>query len=251
MSRIRIIPTLLMREGGLVKTIKFSNERYVGDPINAVKIFNEKEVDELVLLDIGATKSNVSPSFHEISEIVSEAFMPIGYGGGITTLQDIEQLFKIGVEKIILNSIFFKNAQLISEAANIFGSQSIVLSLDVKKDLWGNYRLYSCAGSRKEKIDLPTALTRAQDLGAGEVIINSIDRDGTMLGYDINLIKIVSDKLKIPLVTLGGAGTIEHLAESIRAGSSAVAAGSMFIFQGVHRAVLISYINSDDLHNYL
>jgi len=251
MSRIRIIPTLLMREGGLVKTIKFANERYVGDPINAVKIFNEKEVDELVLLDIGASKNNVRPSFHEISEIVSEAFMPIGYGGGITSLHDIEQLFKIGVEKIILNSIFYTNAHLISEAANIFGSQSIVLSLDVKKDLWGTYRLYSYSGSRKEKIDLQTALSKAQDFGAGEVIINSIDRDGTMVGYDTNLIKLVSDKLKIPLVTLGGAGTIDHLAESIRAGSSAVAAGSMFIFQGVHRAVLISYINSDDLHNYL
>jgi len=251
MSTTRVIPTLLLREGGLVKTIKFSDERYVGDPINAVKIFNQKEVDELVLLDIAASKNKVEPSFHEISEIVSEAFMPVGYGGGISKMSDIEMLFNIGVEKVILNSAFYSNGSLILEASKVFGSQSIVVSLDVKKDIWGNYKLYSYSGSKKEKIELIAALKYAQDLGAGELVINSIERDGTMNGYDNSLIRLVSRELKIPIVALGGAGHIQHFADAIQHGASAVAAGSMFIFQGVHRAVLISYTTSEDVQNYI
>lgn len=251
MSTTRVIPTLLLREGGLVKTIKFSDERYVGDPINAVKIFNQKEVDELLLLDISASKNKAEPSFHEISEIVSEAFMPVGYGGGISKMSDIEMLFKIGVEKVILNSAFYSNGDLISQASKVFGSQSIVVSLDVKKDIWGNYKLYSYSGSKKEKIELNSALKRAQDLGAGELVINSIERDGTMNGYDNSLIRLVARELKIPIVALGGAGNIQHFADAIQHGASAVAAGSMFIFQGVHRAVLISYTTSDDVQNYI
>lgn len=251
MSTTRVIPTLLFREGGLVKTIKFSDERYVGDPINAVKIFNQKEVDELVLLDVTASKYKKEPSFHEIREIVSEAFMPVGYGGGISKMSDVEMLFKIGVEKVIINSSFYSNGGLISEASKVYGSQSIVVSLDVKKDIWGNYKLYSYSGCKKEKIELITALKLAQDLGAGELIINSIDRDGTMNGYDNSLIKLVAKELKIPIVALGGAGKIEHFADAIHHGASAVAAGSMFIYQGVHRAVLLSYITSEDVQNYI
>jgi len=151
MLRRRIIPTLLMRDGGLVKTEKFSKERYIGDPINAVKIFNEKEVDELCLLDIGATTEGMSPAYAEINEIVSEAFMPIGYGGGIHSMAHVEQLFKIGVEKVIMNTAAFENENLVKEAASVFGNQSIVVSIDIKKDLWGQYRIYTRSGKSKQK----------------------------------------------------------------------------------------------------
>jgi cyclase len=247
MANIRVIPTLLMRDGGLVKTIKFSKERYVGDPINAVKIFNEKEVDELVLLDIGASKSRGNILYAEIAEIVSEAFMPVGYGGGIVSIHQIENLFKLGVEKVIVNSGFFLNTNLISEAANTFGSQSIVVSIDVKKDFWGRYHAYSYSGTKKETGDLISLVSRAEDSGAGEIILNNIDRDGTMQGYDLELLKSINQHINIPLVALGGAGTIKHLQDAIDIGITAVSAGSMFIYQGVHKAVLISYIDSGKL----
>ncbi|HCT94562.1 MAG: imidazole glycerol phosphate synthase subunit HisF [Bacteroidetes bacterium GWE2_39_28] len=251
MNRIRVIPSLLIRDGRLVKTVKFSNERYIGDPINAVKIFNEKEVDELVLLDIDASKLGLEPSFDEISEIVSEAFMPIGYGGGISKIEHIERLFKIGIEKVILNTAVFNNASLIQQASNIFGSQSIVVSLDVKKDFWREYRIYTCSGTIKQKETLEFSLKKIQDLGAGELIINSIDNDGTMQGYDLELIKKVTGQLKIPVVALGGAGDINHFIEAVKVGASAVSAGSMFVFQGIHKAVLISYISSEQIESEL
>lgn len=247
MLRSRIIPVLLLKDGGLVKTIKFSKERYIGDPINAVKIFNQKEADELILLDIAATKNGSGPNFDDIKAIVSEAFMPIGYGGGVSSIQQIEQLFKIGVEKVVLNTAAIENSNLISEAAGIYGSQSIVVSLDVKKDFFGNYSIYTNSGSKKVKSKLEDILKQVQNYGAGELMLNSIDRDGTMQGYDIDLIRKVSGLLEIPLVSVGGAGNIEHLKSAINAGSSAVAAGSLFIYQGVHKAVLISYITNEQL----
>jgi cyclase len=247
MLRRRVIPVLLMRDGGLVKTEKFSNERYLGDPINAVKIFNEKEVDELCLLDIGATNEGRSPSFDEINEIVSEAFMPIGYGGGIHSMADVEQLFKIGVEKVIMNTAAFEKESLIKEAASVFGNQSIVVSIDIKKDLWGQYRIYTRSGKSKQKIDIITAIKKMQDLGAGEIILNNIDRDGTMQGYDLDPINKVSKIIEVPLVALGGASSLNDLVAAVQHGATAVAAGSMFVFQGVHKAVLISYVTSDQL----
>jgi imidazole glycerol-phosphate synthase subunit HisF len=247
MSRTRIIPALLLNDGGLVKTVKFSKERYVGDPINAVRIFNVKEVDELVLLDITRTRNGLEPAFDDISEIVSEAFMPVGYGGGITSLQQIDKLFQIGVDKVILNTAAFENEQIVYEASRIYGSQSIVVSIDVKKDLWGEHKIYTHSGTKKQKTDLLKAIKHLQELGAGEIILNSIDRDGTMQGYDLPLLRRVSHSLDIPVVAIGGAGSINHFAEAIKEGASAVAAGSMFIFQGVHKAVLISYITTDQL----
>jgi len=251
MQNSRVIPVLLLQDGGLVKTVKFKSPKYVGDPINAVRIFNIKEVDELVLLDIGATKKGRAPNFEHINEIVSEAFMPIGYGGGISTLNQIEKLFKIGVEKIILNTAAFKNSALITEAASIYGSQSIVVSIDVKKDIWGEYKVYRNSGTQKQKGDLFALLKEFQDLGAGEIFLNSIDKDGTMTGYDIILIEKAVRVLDIPMVAIGGAGQIIHLSDAIKAGASAVAAGSIFVFQGIHRAVLISYIKSEELNQYL
>lgn len=249
MLRRRIIPALLMRDGGLVKTVKFSKERYIGDPINAVKIFNEKEVDELCLLDIGATTEGRPPAYNEINEIVSEAFMPIGYGGGIQTMDHVERLFKLGVEKVIMNTAAFENETLVKEASGVFGNQSIVVSIDIKKDLFGQYRIYTRSGKSKQKIDLITAVKKMQDLGAGEIILNNIDRDGTMQGYDVEPINKVSKVIDLPLVALGGAASIDDFVAAILNGASAVSAGSMFVFQGVHKAVLISYITSDTLDN--
>ncbi|WP_026727831.1 AglZ/HisF2 family acetamidino modification protein [Flavobacterium denitrificans] len=251
MLRTRIIPILLLNDGGLVKTVKFSKDRYIGDPINAVRIFNKKEVDELVLLDIGASRNGISPNFVEIKEIVSEAFMPIGYGGGISKMEHIEQLFNIGVEKVILNSVIFENKELIEEAIKIYGSQSIVASIDVKKDIWGSYKIYSNSGKKKQNISLDNCIKLIQEIGFGELVINNIDKDGTMQGYDLDLIEKVTEMLDIPVVSVGGASTISDFTKAIKAGASAVAAGSMFVFQGVHRAVLISYITADQLEQEL
>lgn len=251
MLRRRIIPALLMRDGGLVKTVKFSKERYIGDPINAVRIFNEKEVDELCLLDIGATVEGRPPAYQEINEIVSEAFMPIGYGGGIQHMGHVEQLFKLGVEKVIMNTAAFENEGLVKEASSIYGSQSVVVSIDIKKDLWGQYKVFTRSGKSKQKIDLISAVKKMQDLGAGEIILNNIDRDGTMLGYDLDPINKVAKVIDVPLVVLGGASGINDFVSAIQNGAAAVSAGSIFVYQGIHKAVLISYINSDILEQKL
>lgn len=250
MHRIRVIPTLLLDNDGLYKTTKFKNPKYVGDPINAVRIFNNKEVDELILLDYTATNEDRIPNFDNIKEIVSEAFMPIGYGGGISSLDHIEKLFKIGIEKVILNSAAFLNENILTEAINIFGSQSIVVSIDYKKDLFGKNVIYTKGEKLKQKIDILAACKNFQELGVGEIMINSIDREGAMNGYDISTINIISNELLIPVIASGGAGNISHLADGVKAGASAVAAGSMFIFQGIHKAVLLSYITSDEVINY-
>jgi cyclase len=230
-----------------VKSVRFKNHTYVGDPINAVKIFNEKEVDELVLLDISATAENRPPNIQQVKEIAGEAFMPLAYGGGITRLDEIRELIKAGVEKIVLNAAAFSNPQLISEGAKYVGSQSIVVSLDVKKNLWGKYKVYIRNGSRNTDIDPVTFARQAEQAGAGEIFLNSIDRDGTFSGYDIELIHMVSSAIQIPVVAIGGASGLEDFALAIRNGASAVSAGSMFVFQRPHRAVLISYPSQKDL----
>ena len=249
MLRTRIIPVLLLKDNGLVKTKRFKNPVYVGDPINAVKIFNEKEVDELVLLDIIATKEKREINYKRIETIVSEAFMPIGYGGGINRIEQIEMLFKLGIEKVILNSSVLTNPTLISKAAEIFGSQSIVVSVDIKKDFWGKQRIYTVSGTKKHNNKLIDYLKAIVELGAGEIFINSIDKDGLMDGYDLDLIKEVSSTVNIPVIACGGAGTLSHFKPAISAGASALAAGSMFVFQGPYRAVLISYPDYSKLEN--
>ena len=252
MLRYRVIPTLLLKNNGLVKTIKFKNPVYIGDPINAVKIFNDKEVDELILLDITATNDNREPNYDKIAEIVSEAFMPIGYGGGIKSIEQIEKLFRLGIEKVILNTVLHNKPDLVKEASKIFGSQSIVAAIDVKKDFLGNYKVYSCSGTEKEKTDLVSFVNQIEELGAGEVFINSIDCDGTMSGYDVKLIKTVSSGVNLPVVASGGAGSLQDFVKAIKeGGASAVAAGAMFVFQGVHRAVLISYPDYEELEKKL
>jgi len=245
-NRPRVIPTLLLSDGGLVKTIRFGKRRYVGDPINAVRIFNEKEVDELVLLDIDATVEGRGPHFAAVEEILSEAFMPVGYGGGISSMNQVERLVKLGVEKVVLNSVLAEEPKLLTEAAQAFGSQSIVASMDYKRDLLGRYRAFTHGGKRKLAGD-PTDLMREwADRGAGEIVLNSMDRDGTRRGLDVDFLARVSASVDVPVVGVGGAGNATHLAAALRAGASAVGAGSMFIFHGVHQAVLISYIDREE-----
>jgi cyclase len=247
----RIIPVILLSDSGMIKTVKFKDPVYIGDPINAVRIFNEKEVDEIIILDTDATRQRKEPDFARLEEITSEAFMPLGYGGGIRTIQQMEKLFNIGIEKIILNTEVYKNQKLLQESAKIFGSQSVVVSIDVKRDIFGRYHVLSNGGKVKENVDLLTYISVVQDNGAGEIIINSIDRDGAMSGYDLNLISKISPFIKVPLVALGGAGVLADFDAAIRSGASSVAAGSMFVFHGPHKAVLISYVPPRQLNNSL
>lgn len=250
MLKTRVIPCLLLKDAGLVKTQQFKKPKYIGDPINAVKIFNDKEVDELVFLDISATPENRVPNFDLIKDIGSEAFMPFGYGGGITRLQQIEQLFNLGVEKVILNTIAHINPGLITQASKVFGSQSIVVSIDYKHNLFGKTEVFITCGTINTKQSPLEYAIKMQDMGAGEIFLNSIDRDGTFKGYDIKTIKEITPKLNIPLVACGGAANLTDFRKAVKeGGASAVSAGSMFVFQGIHRAVLITYPNYYELEN--
>jgi cyclase len=252
MLRTRIIPCLLLKDNKLVKTVKFKNPIYVGDPINAIKIFNDKEVDELVFLDITASKEKKGPNFKLISEITTECFMPLGYGGGITTIDEIEKLFNLGVEKVILNSICHIQPEVIKKAISIFGSQSIVASIDVKKHwLTKKQFVFIVSGEQNTGFSPIDYAKKMEDLGAGEIIINSIDQDGTMAGYDLQLIKSISESVKIPVVALGGAGSLDDLKFAKQNGASAVAAGSLFVFQKAHRAVLITYPKTEEINSIL
>lgn len=241
MLRVRVIPVLLLKNKGLVKTVKFDQSKYIGDPINAVKIFNDKEVDELVFLDIDAGKNRTKPDFERIKDIASECFMPFAYGGGITELEDIKTLFSLGVEKVIINSAALTSMDLIKAAADIFGNQSIVVSIDVTKNLWGKHQIFSHSGIKHNKTDLIAYTKEAAEAGAGEIIINSVDLDGTMKGYDLALIQKISAAVSVPVVACGGAGQLADFRKAVDAGASAVAAGSFFVFHGPHKAVLINF----------
>lgn len=244
----RVIPCLLLRNQGLVKTVKFKDPKYVGDPINAVKIFNDKEIDELLFLDITATNERKRPPLKVISEIASECFMPLAYGGGIRTLDDLREIFTVGVEKVCINSYAVEDPAFIGKAADIFGSQSIVVSIDVKKSLLGRYEVHTHGGTRNAKLDPVKHAVAMEQMGAGELFINSIDRDGTMQGYDIGLIRKVASAVRIPVIACGGAGKLADLTDAWKnGGASAVSAGSMFVFHGKHRAVLISYPRQEEL----
>jgi cyclase len=242
MLSTRVIPTLLLKGNGLVKGSNFKNHRYIGDPINAVKIFNEKEVDEIVFLDISATDNGREPNFSLIKDIASEAFMPFGYGGGVSTLSQIEQLFNLGVEKVIINTSAFTTPDLIKEASKVAGSQSIVVSMDVKKTLFGNYEVFTENGSSSTKITPVDYARRMEDLGAGELILCSIANEGIGKGYDLKLLDLVCSCVGIPVVALGGCGSLDDMADAVdTGGASAVAAGNLFVFHGKLKAVLITY----------
>lgn len=242
MNLPRIIPVLLLAQGGLVKTVRFRRPNYIGDPINAVKIFNEKEVDELVLLDIEAAKKNEKPAFAALERIAQEAFMPIGYGGGIRTVEDAATLFRIGFEKVIVNSAFSGDPELIRRISDRFGSQSVVGSIDVKKRLFGGLAVYARSGSEKIGDSLLNHAKKMENMGAGEIILQNIDRDGTMDGYDLPSIRLVTDHVSIPVVALGGAGKLSDFKLAMtEAHASAAAAGSLFVYQGKLKGILIQY----------
>lgn len=244
----RVIPALLLSGRGLVKTTRFKDPKYLGDPRNTVRIFNEKEVDELALLDIRATVDGNPPQFELIEEIVAEAFMPIAYGGGIRSIEDFSKMFERGVEKVIVNTAAVENPELVRQAADRFGSQSVVVSLDAKKKLLGGHQLVTRCGTKATGKGVAAVARDMQAAGAGELIINSIDRDGTMEGYDLDLVREVTGAVSIPVVACGGAGSVADLEMVVKqANASAAAAGSMFVFHGRHRAVLISFPSANEL----
>jgi imidazole glycerol-phosphate synthase subunit HisF len=238
----RIIPCLLLRNNGLVKTVKFKESTYIGDPINTVKIFNEKEVDEIFFLDIDATKFKKEPPYSLIQNIASECFMPFAYGGGINSLQQIERIIKSGSEKVIINTHAFLDKNFLGEAVQQFGSSTIAVSMDVKKEFLRGYIVYVKGGTLSTGLNPVDYARRIENEGAGEILINSIDRDGVMEGYDIELIKNVSSAIRIPIIACGGAGKLSDFGQAVKeGGASAAAAGSFFTFHGKRRAVLITY----------
>jgi len=242
MKRIRVIPVLLLRKGGVVKTVKFKDPKYVGDCINAIKIFNEKEVDEMVVLDIDASPKNTPPNYQLIHELAGECFMPLSYGGGITSVEQAKRIIDSGIEKVILNTAAINNPKLVEDLAHNYGSSSVVVSLDIKKDWLGKYKVFTNGGKQKVSTKPLELALQMQNAGAGEIILNSIDRDGTFQGYDVPLTQSIANQLEIPVVACGGASKVEDYLDVIKNGNaSAVAAGSMFVFKGVHRAVLINY----------
>ncbi len=249
MLRRRIIPSLLLRHGGLAKTERFANPKYVGDPINAVKIFNEKEVDELFLLDITSTRENTPPNFKLVEEIVSEAFMPVAYGGAVRSVEDARQLLSLGVEKIALNTGALSDLRLVTELKTRYGAQCVVGVIDVKKKLLGGFAVYSHAGAKVVESDPVAWAQRLVTAGAGEIFLQSVDRDGTMSGFELDLLRKFRGKLDVPLVAAGGGGSVEHMRQAFAACElSGLAIGARFVFQGPLRGVLINYLTRAELN---
>jgi imidazole glycerol-phosphate synthase subunit HisF len=245
MLRTRIIPCLLVKNGGLVKTVKFNHPKYVGDPINAVRIFNEKEVDELVVLDIDATVQKREPDYNLIRNLAAECRMPLCYGGGVKTAEQIQRIISLGVEKVAISSASIEKPDLISAAAKRVGSQSIVVVMDVKrKGLLHRYELSTHNGTRDTGINPVDYAQRIEAYGAGEIVVNSIDNDGVMKGYDLTLVKAVKEAVAVPMTVLGGAGSLADISRLVeQVGIIGAAAGSLFVFKGKYRAVLINYPN--------
>jgi len=248
MYRPRVIPCLLLKGKGLVKSVKFKDYTYIGDPINAVKIFNDKKADELVFLDITASKEKRLISLDFVNKVGDEANMPFAVGGGIRSIGNIRDILNAGAEKVIINTYAAENPKFVKEASDEFGSSTIVISVDVKKNIFGKNQIFIYAGSKSTVYDTIEYVKLMEEMGAGELIVNSIDRDGTMIGYDIDLIRSVSDTVLIPVVALGGAGKYDDLISAyINGYASAVAAGSMFVYHGPRKAVLINYPTHEEL----
>ena len=243
MLKSRIIPSLLLRDGGLVKTVKFGGEKYIGDPINAVKIFNEKEVDELCLLDIGTKGVDTRPDFALLEKIAQEAVMPLCYGGGVNSVEDAIKLVSMGYEKVSISSAALSNTKLINDISSSIGAQSTVVTVDVKKTAFsGKYSIYTDNGTKKNKSNLIDFIKMAEFQGAGEIVVNSIDRDGTMKGYDLDLALIIREAVSLPISMIGGASSVQDMSDLIdTVGLVGACVGSAFVFNGPYKAVLISY----------
>ncbi len=242
MLKARVIPVLLLRQNGLVKSVGFKKHKYIGDPVNAVRIFNEKEVDELLIIDIDASREKRGPDFGMLHDISREAFMPFGYGGGVRDLATIKKLLQSGVEKVCINHFALQQPDFLRSAAEYCGSQSLVVAIDAKQDLWGNHHVYDHVKAKNLPMTPWEYAARAESLGAGEILLSSVDRDGTYKGYDLGLVRKVATAVQIPVIALGGASCTEDVSKVIHEGkASAAAAGSLFVYYGAHRAVLINY----------
>jgi len=253
MLRSRIIPCLLVRNKGLVKTVQFKDGKYVGDPINAVKIFNEKEVDELIILDIDATKEGREPDFKMIENLANESRMPLCYGGGVKTVEHAKRIIHLGAEKVALSSAVIENPNLIKDIAKAVGVQSVIVVLDVKKKgLFGKYQVYTHNGTKSTGKDPKELAMQFEALGVGEIVINSIDNDGMMKGYDSKLIDLIRSAINLPMTVLGGAGHLDDIKGMIDTYKIiGVAAGSLFVFKGKFKAVLINYPNRAEIKTLL
>lgn len=247
-KRVRVIPVLTIDGNRLVKTVQFKNPNYIGDPINAIKIFNDKMVDEIVVLDIRASKKSSEPNYDLIYEMAGECFSPLGYGGGVHTYDQAARVFSLGVEKIVFNSVILKSPEVISQTARAFGSQSVVVSFDIKKKLFGGLKPAFRSASATTNENLEEFAKRVEDLGAGEIIINDVERDGTFKGINYPLVKQISEAVSIPVVACGGANSMPNLLGAIEHGASAVAAGSIFVYKGNNtNSILISYPTPGDI----
>ena len=252
MLRTRIIPTLLLRGESLVKTVQFDKFGYIGDPVNTCRIFNELEVDELAFLDITASVEKREPNLKILQEISNECFMPLSYGGGIRSVDSAERILGIGFEKVIFNTYPFENPGIISETAKAFGSQSVIIAIDVKRSFWGKYEVYSLSGSVNRRKSPVEWAKEIEDLGAGEILLTSIDREGTWKGFDIELTRQVADIVSIPAIAHGGAGTVGHIGDVVKNGhASAVALGSMVVYQARGMGVLVNFPDKEDLEKAL
>lgn len=248
MLRPRVIPFLLVRGGGLFKTTRFGDPKYVGDPLNAVRIFNEKEADELAVLDIDASREGTEPDYTLIRNLAAESRMPVCYGGGVRTLDQFQRVVEFGVEKVAISSHFYVRPQLVTEAARVVGSQSVVVVLDVKRNGRGEYEVRSVSGTKTHQGDPMEWARRAEELGAGEIVVNNIDRDGTGQGYDMELVARIHSAVGIPMTVVGGAGSLSDIGELFAGfGVIGAGAGSLFVFKGKLRAVLISYPTRFDI----
>ncbi len=247
MLRPRIIPCLLVQNKGLVKTIQFTSPKYIGDPINAVRIFNEKEVDELIVIDIDATKENREPDYKLIEYLAAECNMPFCYGGGIKTVEQAYRILSLGVEKIAISSAAINSPDLISSMAARIGCQSVVVVLDVKKRKFGGYEVFTNNGIKNTGQNPVDVAVKMQELGAGEIVVNSIDQDGMMKGYDFNIIDKIRNSISIPMTVLGGAGSLDDIGKLFNCyGIIGAAAGSLFLYKGIYKAVLINYPNLEE-----
>ena len=248
MLQTRVIPCLLLQDDSLVKTVNFKKPGYIGDPVNTARIFNELEVDELTFLDITATNLDKKPNFKILEELANECFMPLAYGGGINTFEDAKKIFKIGIEKIIINSAAFSNPDFITKLANHFGNQAIVASIDVKRNMFGKYQVYSNSGTKKQKIDPVIWAKKLEQLGAGEILLTAIHQEGTWKGFDISIIEKISNAVNIPVIANGGASSIEDIRKAVKQGyASAVSLGSMVVYQNKGMGVLVNFPDTKKL----